>query len=66
MTAQDVMDAARSFCAACDAAWLLAKDDAERSRVENLFHVGMDAVLIANKHALEALNTLVLSEKGKQ
>lgn len=58
MTSQDVMDALRSFCSACDAAWLLAKSDDERRRIENICKAGMDAVAIANKHALERISEL--------
>lgn len=65
-TRQDVMDAARSFASACDAAWLLAKSDAERRTVENLFRTGMYAVEVANKQTLAILTGLVEAKKEPQ
>lgn len=66
MTSQDVMDAARSFASACDAAHLLAKSEEERRRIENLFAVGMEAVMVANKHVLEKITELAVDQLAKE
>lgn len=59
MTKQQALDEVRRFVAACQAAILLAKDQYERKRYEQLYDLGLDAVSAVNKHALEQVSQLL-------
>ena len=59
MTQQQALDDVRRFVAACQAAILLAKDQYERRRYEQLYDLGLDAVSAVNRHALEQVSQLL-------
>ncbi len=59
MNQQQALDEVRRFVAACQAAILLAKDQYERKRYEQLYDLGLDAVSAVNKHALEQVSQLL-------
>lgn len=59
MTQQQALDEVRRFVAACQAAILLAKDQYERKRYEQLYDLGLDAVSAVNKHALEQVGQIL-------
>lgn len=59
MTKQQALDEVRRFVAACQAAILLAKDQYERKRYEQLYDLGLDAVSAVNRHALEQVSQLL-------
>ena len=59
MTQQQALDEVRRFVAACQAAILLAKDQYERRRYEQLYELGLDAVSAVNRHALEQVSQIL-------
>ncbi len=59
MTQQQALDDVRRFVAACQAAILLAKDQYERKRYEQLYDLGLDAVSAVNRHALEQVSQIL-------